>query len=159
MESSEWPLHDACRSLEFLLGTWRGRGKGVYPTIDDFEYFEEVRFTHIGKPFLAYSQSTRAVDDGRPLHGECGFWRPQQGGRIEIVLAHPFGATEILEGELSGTRIDVRSTSIVPTSTAKSIEGSFRTFELKGDVLVYEMGMATAGQEMQNHLTAELRRE
>lgn len=151
-------LHDACRPIEFLLGTWRGRGKGVYPTIESFEYEEEIRFTHLGKPFLAYSQSTKSVDDGRPLHGELGFWRPQNDGRIEIVLAHPFGVAEILEGTVDGSRIDVRSTSLASTSSAKTMERAGRTFEVHDDVLVYEMSMETAGQEMQGHLTAELHR-
>jgi hypothetical protein len=151
-------LHEACKPLEFLLGTWRGRGKGVYPTIDDFEYEEEVRFTHLGKPFLAYSQSTWSAADGRPMHGESGFWRPQANGRIEIVLAHPFGATEILEGTISGTRIDVKSTSLATTATAKDIAETGRTFDLRNDALVYEMGMATSGQRLQGHLIAELHR-
>ncbi|MDQ4125856.1 MAG: heme-binding beta-barrel domain-containing protein [Actinomycetota bacterium] len=44
------PLHDALRPLAFLLGTWRGAGAGKYPGIDDFEYGEETRFWHYGRP-------------------------------------------------------------------------------------------------------------
>jgi hypothetical protein len=147
-----------CRPIQFLLGTWRGRGKGLYPTIESFEYEEEIRFTHLGKPFLAYSQSTRSLEDGRPLHGELGFWRPQKGGALEIVLAHPFGVAEILEGTVEGPKIDVRSTSLESTTSAKALQRTSRTFEVDGDVLVYAMSMETAGQKMQGHLTAELHR-
>lgn len=40
--------HAALRPVKGLIGTWKGEGKGVYPTIDDFSYTEELTFTDIG---------------------------------------------------------------------------------------------------------------
>ncbi len=62
--------------MAFLLGTWRGQGKGEYPTVESFLYEEEVRFWDIGKPFLAYTQRTWDPANGTPRHGEMGYWRP-----------------------------------------------------------------------------------
>ena len=152
-------VHPDLAPLAFLLGTWRGQGKGVYPTITPFSYGEEVRFLETGKPFLAYTQRTWALDDQRPLHAEAGYWRPQPDGRLEVVLAHPTGLTEIEEGTVTEGRIELAATSIGRTATAKEVVGLTRTFELrKPGVLRYVVAMAAAGQPLQLHLEAELRR-
>ena len=95
-------LHPAVAHLAPLLGTWRGGGQGHYPTIDPFEYTEEVTFGHVGKPFLAYSQRTKGVD-GAPLHAECGYWRPTGEWGLELLIVHPSGIAEILVGEVAET--------------------------------------------------------
>lgn len=153
-------MHPDLVPVAFLLGTWRGEGKGVYPTISDFAYGEEVQFSEVGKPFLAYTQKTWALDDRRPLHAESGYWRPQPDGRLEVVLAHPTGLTEIQEGRVAaGGRIELASTLIGRTATAKDVTALTRIFErVDADTLRYEVGMAAEGQPLQVHLTAELRR-
>jgi THAP4-like, heme-binding beta-barrel domain len=152
-------VHPDVEPIAFLVGTWQGEGKGDYPTITGFAYGEEVRFWHVGKPFLAYSQRTWALDDGRPLHAEAGYWRPQPGGRLEVVLAHPTGVAEIQEGTVDGGCIELAATSLARTSTAKDVAALTRRFEFTyPDVLRYWVGMAAAGQPLQLHLTAELRR-
>ncbi len=158
MVTTEPELHQAVAPLAFLLGTWTGTGRGHYPTIDDFEYEEEVRFWHVGRPYLAYAQRTWAPETGAPMHMETGYWRPQRDGRIEVVLAHPFGIAEILEGRLDGTIIDLESTSLAATATAKSVTGTRRKFEVVHDVLAYLVEMAAVEQPLQGHLTASLRR-
>jgi hypothetical protein len=132
----------------------------VYPTIASFEYGEEIRFGAVpGKPFLSYQQRTWALDDQRPLHAETGYWRPKPDGRIEVVLAHPTGISEIEEGTLAGGVIELAATSIGLTATAKEVKGLTRRFELVSDGgLHYEVQLAAAGQALQGHLTAELRR-
>jgi hypothetical protein len=151
-------LHPALEPLASLLGTWRGSGAGLYPGIEDFEYAEEVRFWHYGRPVLAYTQRTWSPASGAPMHTEMGYWRPAEGGRVEVVLAHAFGIAEVQEGTLDGGTISLRSTSLTSTSTANRVEGLTRTFTVEGDVLSYEVSMAFGDNDMQPHLAARLER-
>ena len=155
---SEPVLHEQAARIGFLLGTWQGAGKVEYPTIDPFAYEEEVRFTHNGKPFLAYAQRTWHPEKRFAMHAETGYFRPLENGRIEIVIAQPTGIIEVQEGSVEGTKISTASKLIGKTTTAKEVMRLERTFEVDGDVLRYEVRMAAVGQPLQHHLGAELRR-
>lgn len=149
-------LHPDVAPLSFLLGTWTGEGKGEYPTIAPFSYGEEVRFWHVGKPFLAYSQRTWHLDDGRPLHAESGYWRPAGAGRIEIVLAHPTGVAEVEEGTLDGQHIAVATVAVARTSSAKRVDALQRSVTVEGDTMHYSVAMAAVGHPLTHHLAATL---
>ncbi len=155
--------HPDIAHLAPLLGTWRGRGQGEYPTIKPFDYLEEVEFGHVGRPFLTYRQRTRAVDDGRPMHSETGYLRALPDDRIELILAHPTGITEICEGSLvsddDGLRIELDSTSIGRSSSAKSVTALGRTLAVAGNTLSYTLRMAAVEQPLQHHLAATMQRQ
>lgn len=154
----EAPLHPDVEPLAFLLGTWRGDGKGTYPTAQDFSYAEEISFTHVGKPVISYTQRTWHPAKGFAMHAEVGYWRPLPNRGLEIVLVHPTGIVEIQEGSFDDGRIDVASTLVAKTSTAKQVDRLERTIQIDGDVLRYEVRMAAVGVPLQPHLTAELHR-
>src|SRR5262245_15227238 len=124
-------LHPDVAVLAALLGTWAGQGAGEYSTVQPFGYFEEVTFGQVGKPFLSYGQRTKASDDGRALHAETGYLRVPSPGRVELVVAHPTGITEIGEGTLSvsGTTIEMElnATTIGRTASAKDVTALSRS--------------------------------
>ncbi len=162
------PLHPQLEPYGGLLGTWTGRGFGEYPTIDPFEFVESITFSHVGKPFLVYTQRTRSLGaDGRPaqpMHAESGYWRFPAPGRVEIVLAHPTGVVEIEEGtvelELDGAIVLTSATSLVGrSSSAKQVDALARRFRVRGNTIDYTVAMSAVGIPLQHHLRATLYRE
>jgi hypothetical protein len=152
-------IHQEVEPVAFLLGTWRGEGAGIYPTIDDFAYGEEIQFRHVGKPFLIYTQRTwNLANDSELLHSEMGYWRPQPDGGLEVVLAHPFGSTELLEGRITGTEIELTSKGLLHASTGSAIHQTERRLWMEGDDLFYSFSMSVDEQPLQNHLKARLSR-
>jgi hypothetical protein len=156
-------LHPDLAALAPLLGTWAGRGTGKYPTIQPFDYLEEVMFSHVGKPFLGYVQKTKAAADGKPLHAETGYLRVPRPGHVELVLAHPSGVTEIEVGTYTVTgdliEMETSSTAIGLAPTAKDVTALGRSFRIDGDGLSYSVQMGAVGQPLQDHLAAVLHRQ
>jgi hypothetical protein len=158
--------HPALGPLADLLGTWSGEGRGDYPTIEPFGYLEDVTFGHVGKPFLAYGQRTRHPETGAPMHAEAGYLRPAdpagadgtQPLAVEFVLAHPTGIAEVEEGTFVDGVLDLRTTSVGRTGTAKAVRGLRRRFVLDGDRLTYDLWMAHADTPETHHLQANLQR-
>ncbi len=155
-------LHPDLEHLAALVGVWRGHGHGDYPTIDGFEYTEEVTIGHVCKPFLTYTQRTRRSGEhpeaGVPLHAEAGYFRPAGPGRIELVLAQPSGVVEIHEGTFADGVMTLAPTALATTSTAKEIDAVARKIRVEGDVLSYEVWLTAVGQPHQWHLSAALQR-
>jgi hypothetical protein len=151
-------LHPDVAPLAGLVGTWEGRGRGVYPTIEPFTYDETVVIGHAGKPWLAYQQRTKHADTGLALHAETGYWRLPGPGRVELVVAHPTGLVEVLEGAIEQGACHLSSSLVAGTGTAKQVAATERHVSVVGDVMRYSVRMAAVGQPLQVHLEAELHR-
>ncbi len=151
--------HPDIAPLEFLVGTWRGRGRGDYPTIDGFDYLEEISFSTMPKPFLAYQQRTKRADDGQPLHAEAGFVRPVADGP-ELVICQPTGIVEAHRGQLDGQRVvwDSHRVAMTPTAESHRVTDVRREVVVDGDELRYELHMGAVGHPLQLHLRATLHR-
>jgi hypothetical protein len=154
--------HADLAPLRFLLGRWEGAGVGGYPTIESFQFGQEVSFSHNGKPYLIYVSRTWLLDadgkPGRPLAMETGFWRPQADGRLEVMLAHPTGIVEIYLGEVTGTKIEMATDLVASTESAKEVRAGHRLYGLVGADLAYAFDMAAVGQPLQPHISAQLKR-
>jgi hypothetical protein len=147
-----------------LLGHWRGRGEGEYPTLDgDFAYAQEVTFRHDGRPFLHYEARAWLLDaDGAPLRPaarESGWWRLQPDGRVEALITQPTGIAEILVGRATGDSVDLATHQVALAPTAKKVTASRRRYALT-DVadLTFDHDLEAVGQPLQHHLSARLRR-
>ncbi len=156
-------LHPELDALGILVGTWRGTGRGDYPTIEPFEYDEEIVIGHVGKPFLSYRQTTRRAGDhpdaGEGLHTETGYFRAAGPGRAELVIAQPSGIVEIQEGTIEGGAIRLSGTTVATTSTAKEVRTVERRIDVAGATMTYELWMGAVGRSHQFHLVAELVRD
>ncbi|KAF9104738.1 THAP domain-containing protein 4 [Mortierella sp. AM989] len=168
---------DKPRPLEFLIGTWAGKGKGFFPTIPTFEFFEEVTFVRdpAGRPVIAYNQKTkRAVASegatkeqlvpGSPLHAECGFIRLPGWSEVEceLILSQPTGVASVEVGKIEGTTIDWTTTGIVRSPKAKPPHVTQFTRKWVVDpaekTLSYTFSMATDSTPLQPHLEVLLRK-
>ena len=158
-------LHPDCEQLGFLLGVWRGAGEGSYPTIESFGYTEEVTFSHVGKPFLGYTQKTKHAVSGAPLHAEAGYLRALGAGRVEFVVVQPSGIVELHSGTVDSGTVDggalvLQIDGVHTTPTAKSVTDVHRQIWVEQHAgvttLAYQVSMAAVGEPLTHHLRATL---
>lgn len=149
--------------LDLLQGTWKGEGRGQFPSVTSFDYREALTFTRRDEKTLAYEQRTQKRYDGQTewleSHWESGFIRILENGELELTSAQ-IGRTEVLVGsiELVGTMFRIHFVSKTITNDPRMVS-SARTFELEGDILRYEMEMhTTAVDQSTKHLEITLQR-
>jgi hypothetical protein len=158
-------IHPSCARLAWLIGTWAGNGHGQYPTIEPFQFGQEVIFQQDGRPFIHYFSRAWITDaEGntiRPAAQETGFLRPQEDGTIEMVLSHNLGFVEIWHGELheEQPRFEIATDAVARTATAKEYVGGKRLYGYVNGDLMYAFDMAAMGQPLQPHTHAQLVRQ
>ena len=161
-------LHKSLLPLLPLVGVWRGRGQGGYPTIEDFHYGQEIRFSHDGRPFLYYESRAWLLQDDdtpiRPSHREVGWWRAVQrpdgkaADEVEVLLSSPTGIMELYLGRIGNLKVELATDAVVRTVTAKEVTAGQRLYGIVDGALLYAQEMAAVGQPLQPHLSAKLNR-
>jgi len=160
-------LHPALLGLLPFVGVWRGRGGGEYPTIAPFEFGQEVRFSHDGRPFLFYESRTWLVDaDGKPIRPasrEVGFWRAvvkddKRTEAVEAQLMTPTGIVESYVGRVDGLRVELVTDKVLRSGTAKEVTEGHRLYGIVDRALLYAFEMAAVGEPLRPHLSAKLDR-
>ncbi|MEQ4300871.1 FABP family protein [Plantactinospora sp. B6F1] len=159
-------LHPALLGLLPYVGLWRGRGRGGFPSIEDFDYAQEIRITHDGRPFLYYESRAWILDEQsrpvRPAGREVGWWRAvfDDDGRgtdeLEVMLSTPTGVMELYLGKVTGTRVEIATDAVLRTSTAKEVTAGHRLFGIVEGALLYAQEMAAVGHPLSPHLSARL---
>lgn len=148
--------------LAWMIGRWEGTGKGHWPGEGDFEYGQVVEFTENGGAYLHYLSQTYIADEqGRPVKPrsmETGFWRPQDNGELEVVMAHPEGFAEVWFGKSEGAKIEIVTDAVARTSTADPFTGGQRLYgQVDGDLL-WTWDRSSTEHELQPYMWARLKR-
>jgi hypothetical protein len=158
-------LHPSLLGLLPYVGLWRGRGRGGYPTIEDFDYAQEIRISHDGRPFLAYESRAWLLDDQsrpiRPAGREVGWWRPvERDGKLtdelEVLITTPTGIVELHVGTIDGLRVELVTDVVMRTATAKEVTAGHRLYGIVDGALLYAQEMAAVGHSLNPHLSARL---
>jgi hypothetical protein len=144
--------------LSFLIGIWRGEGRGGYPSIEDFTYSEEMTFTDAGGGLIVYQEKAWDSENGESIHSEFGYLRMLEDGSVDLTLAYPFGVSETMEGALEGQKLVLASVSVGVASQGEPVTALRRVIEVERDGLVYETEMSTPKHEMSRHLAGQLTR-
>lgn len=170
-------IHPDVAPLAWLVGRWEGAGVVGYPTIESAHFGQEIVCSHDGRPFLEWRSRTWLLDeDGtkvRPLATEVGFWRVvgdgaapgagpddvRQGPReVELLLTHPTGIVELYYGTVVPAKIELRTDGVMRSPKAKEYAAGHRLYGYVNSNLMWAMDMAAMGQELQSHLSGELKR-
>lgn len=156
-------LHPDCAPIAWMLGTWRGNGHGDYPTIEKFQFGQELIFTHDGRPFFHYMARAWIVDEAgehvRDAAIETGFIRCRPEGKVEMLLTHNTGFVEIWYGDAGEAKMEIATDAVARTESAKEVTAGKRLYGYVESDLLYAYDMAAVGQPLQPHLWARLQRQ
>ncbi len=156
-------LHPDLMPLAWLVGTWRGKGRGEYPNVPGFQFAQEVSFNHDGRAFLNYFSRSWIIDENdeiiRPAASEVGFWRIKEKNVLEVLLAHNTGIAEGWVGLVQGSNIQLAMDQGYSSPTAKIVTAGSRLYGLVEGELFTSYDMAAQGQTLQAHLWSSLERQ
>jgi hypothetical protein len=156
-------IPEPLRPLAWLIGRWEGAGVVGYPTIEEANFGQEIEVTHDGRGFLKWESRAWILDKetgerARPAAVESGFWRPLEGGEVELLLVHPTGILELYYGAMEPAKIQLKTDGVLRAPGAKEYNAATRMYGLVESQLFWVMDMAAVGQELQSHVSARLKR-
>jgi hypothetical protein len=152
--------------FEPFLGAWEGEGQGSFPTIEDFEYREGLRFEILPeRTELTVTQNTvkrRNQEAWEPSHLELGLIQVGATGEIEWTNVQSGGRMEILRAPMVDgpvTKIRFMSVAVGNDPKERPATADERSFEIDGDTLTYRVRMTTThSTDLTHHLEARLKR-
>lgn len=156
-------LHPALLTLLPLVGVWRGVGRGGYPTMDDFDFGQQVSFSHDGRDFLRYESASwlLAPDGGvgEPSERELGWWRAGAAEDFEALISHSTGVSEVYVGHAnSTTQWELVTDVVARTASAPAMSAAKRLYGIVDRALLYAADVASSGHPLHAHVSARLER-
>ena len=151
-------LHPDCGPIAWMLGTWRGNGHGDYPTIEPFQFGQELIFQQDGRPFFHYMARAWIVDDEgnkvRDAAQETGFIRADPRARSRCCSRTTPASSRSGTATPTTGKLEIVTDAVARTDSAKEYVGGKRLYgNVEGDLL-YAYDMAAMGQPLQPHLWA-----
>jgi len=161
-------LHPSLLGLLPFIGLWRGRGQGGFPAEGDYNFAQEVRISHDGRPFLKVESRSWLLDEESKPAGEwiteLGFWRPvlvdgRPTDAMEATMINPDGVAELYLGKVIGTtRLEIEADAIAHTPSGLHVTAGHRLFGVVDGALLYAHEMAIADSGLHPHMSARLLR-
>jgi hypothetical protein len=148
--------------LSNLHGSWKGKGSGKFPTIDSFEYEEQLDFeVNSTYPLIHYEQRTILLSTQEPSHWESGFIRVVDEDYIEISNSQDSGRVEVLRGKMLATSDSSYELNLVSISIENDprLKSTQRLIKVTNDAIEYNKFMhtnTTKESKMLPHLSAFL---
>lgn len=148
--------------LRLLIGNWKGKGRGMYPTIKKFDYEEVLKFEFITeKQRIFYLQRADFENSNELVHMESGFITHISGNKYELNNSQSGGRNEILSIEVIESKtnfVKLQMTQLSISNDKKGLVRTEREFIIDHDQLSYKHYMQTETQLKQLHLEAKLKR-
>ena len=146
-----------------LVGVWRGAGQLHTPgTTEERPFGQQLTISHDGRGFLRHESVSWLLNDGgepTPFEREIGWWRPQQDGTIELIVADANGVMEVFYGvapTLSSWSLG--TDAVIRTTSAPPVTGATRLYGIVDGKLAYVTERATTEYPLQPHVSALLER-
>jgi hypothetical protein len=153
----------AIEKLEFLIGTWIGKGTAIFPTIKTTEYFEELKFISDKDDSVIFYELKSWINNkgnkGSVLSWQAGYINELEDGSFEMNNAQNNGRVEVLKGCLKEKEYYPNHLSFESKmfGNDERMVRTSRDFYVNGDEMRYTMFMATQKTpEFQKHLEGEL---
>lgn len=161
-------LHPSLLGLLPFVGLWRGRGQGGFPEEGDYNFAQEIRISHDGRPFLKVEARSWLLDEESKPAGEwiteLGFWRPvhlddRLTDDVEATMINPNGVAELYLGKVIGTtRLEIEADAIAHTPSGQRVTAGHRLYGIVDGALLYAHELAVGDSGLNPHMSARLPR-
>ena len=165
-------IHRQVAHLGWLVGQWRGIGKGSDPQGGQFKFEQVLEFAHDQRPFLEYRSISWILDEDenrlRPSHTEQGYFRGLPDNGVEAVIANAsgygeawFGRAEVASienAQITSAKLILEPSGLAKTPSATPIAITERMYGIRDGKLLMTFDMGVDKQPVESHIWLILER-